>query len=197
MENSKRALISVTNKESIVQFAKELEGLGFEIISTGGTAKLLRETGIRVKDVSAITGFPEILEGRVKTLHPHIHGGILFKRDDPIHVQTINELKIKPIDLVVVNLYAFERVVEKRGPLDEAIEQIDIGGPTLLRAAAKNFKYVTVIVDPKDYEMILNEIRQFGNTTLQTRFYLAKKVFQLTSDYDRIIFEYLSSHDLR
>lgn len=193
MENIKRALISVTNKEGIVQFAKELENLGFEIISTGGTAKILRETGIKVRDVSEITGFPEILEGRVKTLHPYIHGGILFKRDDPLHVQTISELKIKPIDLVVVNLYAFEKVAEKRGPLDEAIEQIDIGGPTLLRAAAKNFKYVTVIVDPRDYEMVLNEIRQSGNTTLQTRFYLAKKVFQLTSEYDRMIFEYLSS----
>lgn len=193
MENVKRALISVTNKEGIVRLAKELEKLGFEIISTGGTAKILREKGIKVRDVSEITGFPEILEGRVKTLHPYIHGGILFKRDDPLHVQTVNELRIKSIDLVVVNLYAFEKVVEKKGPLEEAIEQIDIGGPTLLRAAAKNFKYVTVIVDPKDYEKVLDEIKQFGNTTLQTRFYLAKKVFQLTSEYDRMISEYFSS----
>lgn len=193
MNRIKRALISVTNKEGIIPFAKELEDLNIEIVSTGGTARILREAGIKVRDVSEITGFPEILGGRVKTLHPYIHGGILFKREDPEHVQTIIKLKIEPIDLVVVNLYAFEKIVENKGNIEEAIEQIDIGGPTLLRAAAKNFKYVTVIVDPKDYEMVLKEIRQYGNTTLKTRFYLAKKVFNITSNYDKIIFEYLSS----
>jgi len=192
MNKIERALISVTDKRGIVELAKELEGLGIEIVSTGGTAKVLREGGVKVVEISKITGFPEILEGRVKTLHPHIHGAILFKRDDPEHIKTIKELKIKPIDLVIVNLYAFEKVVEKGGDLKEAIENIDIGGPTLLRASAKNFHYVTVVVDPQDYEKVLQEIKTYGNTTLKTRFELAKKVFALTSRYDQTIFEYLS-----
>jgi phosphoribosylaminoimidazolecarboxamide formyltransferase/IMP cyclohydrolase len=196
MGRIERALISVTDKSGIVDFAKELEALGIEIVSTGGTARILREGGVKVVDVSELTGFPEILGGRVKTLHPKIHGGILFKRDDEEHVKTIKEQGIKPIDLVVVNLYAFDKVVKEKGDLDTAIENIDIGGPTLLRASAKNFKYVTVVVDPADYPLVLSEIKAQGNTTLKTRFYLAKKVFKLISEYDRMIFEYLSTFEL-
>ena len=140
-----------------------------------------------------MTGFPEILEGRVKTLHPKVHGGILFKREKEDHIETIKKHNIKPIDLIVVNLYAFEKVVEKGVDLDTAIENIDIGGPTLIRAGAKNFKYVTVVIDPIDYSKILEEIKKYGNTTLQTRFELAKKVFKLTSSYDQIIYNYLSN----
>ncbi len=191
MKKIERAIISVTDKTGIVDLGKELQELGIEIISTGGTAKVLREGGVKVIDISELTGFPEILEGRVKTLHPKVHGGILFKRDEPEHVKTLSELRIKPIDMVVVNLYAFSKVVEKGGGLEEAIENIDIGGPTLLRAAAKNFKFVTVVVDPEDYPLVVKEIKEQGNTTLQTRFYLAKKVFNLTSEYDRMIAEYL------
>ena len=195
MSRVERALISVTDKSGIVEFAKELEALGVEILSTGGTARTLREGGVKVVDISEITGFPEILGGRVKTLHPRVHGAILFKRDDEDHLKTIKEHGIKPIDLVVVNLYAFDKVVKEKGDLDTAIENIDIGGPTL-RASAKNFKYATVVVDPSDYPLVLSEIRAHGNTTLKTRFYLAKKVFKLTSEYDRMIFEYLSTFEL-
>ncbi len=195
-EKIQRALISVTDKSGIVDFAKELEALGIEIVSTGGTARVLREGGVKVTDISELTGFPEILEGRVKTLHPKVHGGILFKRDNPEHVKTIQEHDIKPIDLVVVNLYAFKKVVEAGADLDTAIENIDIGGPTLIRASAKNFKYVTVVVDPADYELVLKEIKEQGNTSLKTRFYLAKKVFQLTSEYDKTIAEYLSKVEI-
>ncbi len=191
MSKIERALISVTDKTGIVDFAKELQALGIEIVSTGGTARVLKEGGVKVVEISELTGFPEILEGRVKTLHPKVHGGILFKRDDPEHVKTLSELGIKPIDMVVVNLYAFSKVVEKGGDLDEAIENIDIGGPTLLRASAKNFKFVTVVVDPSDYSLVLKEIKEKGDTTLETRFYLAKKVFKLTSNYDKMISEYL------
>lgn len=193
MDKIERALISVTDKTGIVELAKELENLGIEIISTGGTAKVLKEGGVNVIDISQLTGFPEILEGRVKTLHPKVHGGILFERDKEDHVETIKKQNIKPIDLIVVNLYAFEKVVEKGADLDTAIENIDIGGPTLIRAGAKNFKYVTVIVDPQDYPKVLEEIKKYGNTTLKTRFELAKKVFKLTSGYDQMIYNYLSN----
>ena len=193
MEKIERVLISVTDKTGIVEFAKELELLGIEIISTGGTARVLREGDVKVIDISELTGFPEILEGRVKTLHPKVHGGILFKREKEDHIETIKKHNIKPIDLIVVNLYAFEEVVEKGADLDTAIENIDIGGPTLIRAGAKNFKYVTVVIDPNDYSKILEEIKKYGNTTLQTRFELAKKVFKLTSSYDQIIYNYLSN----
>jgi len=197
MENRvKRALISVTDKTGIVEFAKELQVLGIEIVSTGGTARVLKEGGVKVDDISELTGFPEILGGRVKTLHPKVHGGILFKRDDEEHVKTVKEHGIKPIDMVVVNLYAFDKVVQAKGDLDTAIENIDIGGPTLLRASAKNFKYVTVVVDPADYPLVLKEIKENGNTTLKTRFELAKKVFKLTSEYDKMIFDYLSTFNL-
>ena len=196
MAKMERALLSVTDKTGIVEFAKELSSLGVEIVSTGGTAKTIREGGVRVIDISELTGFPEILGGRVKTLHPLVHGGILFKRDDPEHVETVKKVGIKPIDLVVVNLYAFDKVVTQKGDLDTAIENIDIGGPTLLRASAKNFKYVTVVIDPADYEKVLEEIRAYGNTTLETRFELAKKVFKLTSSYDQMIYDYLSTFEL-
>ncbi len=196
MSKIERALISVTDKTGIVEFATELQNLGIEIVSTGGTARVLREGGVKVIDVSELTGFPEILEGRVKTLHPKIHGGILFKRDKEDHVETIKKHEIKPIDLIVVNLYAFAKVVEKGADLDTAIENIDIGGPTLIRASAKNFKYVTVVIDPSDYSKVLEEIKQYGNTTLQTRFELAKKVFKLTSEYDKMIYDYLSKIQL-
>ncbi len=191
-----RALISVTNKTGIVELAKELQELNIEIISTGGTAKILKEGGVKVIDISEVTGFPEILGGRVKTLHPLVHGGILFKRDDKEHLETIKSYRIKPIDLVVVNLYAFDKAVSLGANLETAIENIDIGGPTLLRAAAKNFKYVTVVTDPRDYPLILEEIRKNGNTSLKTRFELAKKVFKLTSEYDKMIFEYFSTLSL-
>ena len=193
MSKIERALISVTDKSGVVEFAKELSDLGIEIISTGGTAKVLREGGVPVKDISELTGFPEILGGRVKTLHPFVHAGILFKREDKDHLETIQKMGIKPIDLVVVNLYAFGKVVEEKGDLDQAIENIDIGGPTLLRASAKNFKYVTVVVDPADYPLVLEEIKKYGNTTERTRFELAKKVFQLVSNYDQMIYQYLST----
>uniref|UniRef100_A0A7V5XHB6 IMP cyclohydrolase n=1 Tax=Thermodesulfobacterium geofontis TaxID=1295609 RepID=A0A7V5XHB6_9BACT len=192
MNKIERALISVTDKTGIVEFARELENLGIEIISTGGTAKVLKEEGIKVIDISHLTGFPEILEGRVKTLHPKVHGGILFKRDEREHIETIKKYEIKPIDLIIVNLYAFEKVVEEGATLEKAIENIDIGGPTLIRAGAKNFKYVTVVVDKEDYPLVLEEIKKYGNTTLKTRFELAKKVFKLTSNYDQMIFNYLS-----
>lgn len=196
MSRIERALISVTDKSGIVEFAKELHLLGVEIISTGGTAKILREGGLPVVDISELTGFPEILGGRVKTLHPLVHGGILFKREDPQHIETIKRMNIKPIDMVVVNLYAFDKVVAQRGDLESAIENIDIGGPTLLRASAKNFKYVTVIADPQDYWRVLEEVKTYGNTTLKTRFELAKKVFNITSKYDEMIYSYLSTFEL-
>ena len=193
MNKIERALISVTDKTGIVEFAKELENLGIEIISTGGTAKVLKEGGVKVVDIFDLTGFPEILEGRVKTLHPKVHGGILFKRDNKNHLENIKNHNIKPIDLIVVNLYAFEKVVKKGADLDTAVENIDIGGPTLIRAGAKNFKYVTVVIDKEDYPLVLEEIKKYGNTTLKTRFELAKKVFKLTSAYDQMIFNYFSN----
>ncbi len=171
--------------------------MGVEILSTGGTAKKLRNSGVTVKDVSEFTGFPEMLDGRVKTLHPLVHGGILNQRDNPDHRQQCQEHGIKDIDLVAVNLYDFGKAVQDPGcTLAHAIENIDIGGPTLLRASAKNFRDVTVIVDPHDYEAVLSEIRDHGNTTLKTRFLLAVKVFQLTSAYDTAIAEWLHKVDV-
>ncbi|HFC97187.1 MAG TPA: IMP cyclohydrolase [Thermosulfurimonas dismutans] len=189
----RRALISVTDKTGVADFARALREMGVEIISTGGTARVIREAGVEVIDVSEVTGFPEMLDGRVKTLHPKIHGGLLYLRDKEDHVRQIQEQGIKPIDLVAVNLYAFEKTVASGADLDTAIENIDIGGPTLLRAAAKNFRYVTVIVDPADYERVLAEMREHGGaTTLRTRFELARKVFETTARYDRAIADYLS-----
>lgn len=192
MKKIERALISLTDKSGIEGFAKELESLGVEILSTGGTAKKMRDAGISVKDVSEFTGFPEMLDGRVKTLHPLVHGGILNQRENEDHRKQCLEHGIKNIDLIAVNLYAFEKTVaDPNCSLKDAIENIDIGGPTMLRASAKNFEDVTVIVDPADYELVLDEMKKHGNTTLKTRFYLATKVFALTSRYDTAISEWL------
>ncbi|ABW18103.1 bifunctional phosphoribosylaminoimidazolecarboxamide formyltransferase/IMP cyclohydrolase [Alkaliphilus oremlandii] len=188
----KRALLSVSDKEGIVQLAQNLSSFNIEILSTGGTAKLLRESGIDVRDVSEVTGFPECLDGRVKTLHPAVHGGILAIRDNANHMDTLKELEITPIDLVVINLYPFKETILKSDvTLAEAIENIDIGGPTMLRAAAKNHRDVTVIIDPKDYHRVLEEIKENGDTKLDTRYQLALKVFQHTAQYDALIADYL------
>jgi len=188
----KRALISVSDKTGIIDFAKELDKLGIEIISTGGTAKTLREAGLRVTNVSDITGFPECLDGRVKTLHPKIHGGLLAIRDNEEHMKQVKELRIELIDLVVINLYPFKKTVEKPDvTLDEAIENIDIGGPAMLRASAKNFKYVTVVIDPSDYPVVLDEIGKTGEVSYETKIELARKVFEHTSKYDAMIADYL------
>lgn len=192
----KRALISVWDKTGIVDFAKELVDLGWEIISTGGTKKTLKEAGLEVIDISNITGFPEAFDGRVKTLHPNIHGGLLHIRENEEHVKTLEELDMKPIDLVVNNLYPFKQTVLKEGVThEEVIENIDIGGPSMIRAAAKNYKYVTVIVDPKDYEKVIDELRENGETSLETRGSLARKVFQYTSNYDSLIANYFNEKD--
>lgn len=190
----KRALISVTDKSGLADFARELAAQGVEILSTGGTAKLLRDSGIPVVEVSDFTGFPEMLDGRVKTLHPKIHGGILGRRDLPAHVEQMEKHDIKPIDLVVVNLYQFEKAVAKPGcTLEEAVENIDIGGPTLLRAAAKNYPFVAVVADPADYATIVHELKAHkGATTVATRYKLARKVFKITSEYDGAISRYLA-----
>lgn len=188
----KRALISVSDKTGIVDLARELEKQGVEIISTGGTAKALEDAGIRVIGISEITGYPECLDGRVKTLHPNIHGGLLAIRDKAEHMDKLRELGIETIDMVVVNLYPFRKTIEKEGTeLSEAIENIDIGGPSMLRAAAKNYKYVTVVVDPEDYQKVLSEIKNGGDTTEATRFELAAKVFSHTASYDTLIGNYL------
>jgi len=192
MKKIERALISLTNKTQATAFAEVLAGLGVQFLSTGGTAKMLRDAGLDVTDVAAFTGFPEMLGGRVKTLHPKVHGGILFQRGNPEHERQCVEQGIQGIDLVVVNLYEFEKAVAKPGcTLADAIENIDIGGPTMLRAAAKNFKDVTVVTDPADYSQVVQEICADGNTRLATRFYLAKKVFALTARYDAAITDWL------
>ncbi len=190
----RRALISVSDKDGIVEFARSLKEMGVDIISTGGTLKTLRDSAVKARSISEVTGFPEILDGRVKTLHPKIHGGLLAIADDPAHLQQLKELDITEIDLVVVNLYPFERTINASGvSLDDAVEQIDIGGPTMLRAAAKNFKYKTVIVNPARYDAVLAELKQHdGAISEETRFTLAKEVFLHTSRYDSVISNYLS-----
>jgi len=189
-----RALISVSDKAGLVEFARELAALGVEIISTGGTAKLLLQENIPTIEISAYTGFPEMMDGRVKTLHPKVHGGLLHLRDNPEHIAQAREHGIEPIDLVVVNLYPFEKTVAKPAvTLDEAIEQIDIGGPSMLRSAAKNYRSVTVITDPDDYaDVIANLQANDGETTLQLRERLAIKVFVTTSKYDGAIADFLN-----
>jgi len=189
-----RALISVSDKTGLVEFARELVALGIQIISTGGTAKLLSEKGIASTEISAFTGFPEMLDGRVKTLHPKVHGGLLYLRDNPSHLAQAEAHGILPIDLVVVNLYPFEKTVCKaETTLEEAIEQIDIGGPSMLRSAAKNYRSVTVVVDPEDYADVLENIRDNdGATTLKLRERLGIKVFVTTSKYDQAIANYLN-----
>ena len=198
MSKIERAIISVTDKTGSVDFAKSLTKFGVEILSTGGTARILREGEIKVVDISDYTGFPEMMDGRVKTLHPKVHGGLLGIRDNPEHVQTMKEQGVKPIDMVVVNLYQFEKTISKEGvTLDEAIQNIDIGGPSMLRSSAKNFKFVTVVVDPADYAVVLKEMEETGGeTTLTTRFRLARKVFELTHKYDAAISNYLQKIEL-
>ncbi len=189
----KRALLSVSDKTGIVDFARGLEQLNIEIISTGGTARMLRDAGIETIDVSEVTGFPEMMGGRVKTLHPRIHGGLLCLREDAGHVGEAEKESIELIDLVAVNLYPFEVTISKEGVnLEEAIENIDIGGPTLLRSAAKNYRSVTVLSDPDDYGHILKELRSSGTVSQQTRELLAVKAFRHTADYDSTIDTYLS-----
>ncbi len=190
-----RALISVSDKTGIIEFSRQLADFGVEILSTGGTAKLLREAGLSVKDVSEFTGFPEMLDGRVKTLHPKVHGGLLGMRSNPEHVAKMLEHGIENIDMVVVNLYPFEATVAKEGcRLEDAIENIDIGGPTMLRSAAKNYPDVTVLVDCADYENVLAEMRSnAGEVSSTTNFGLAVKVFQHTAAYDGAISNYLGA----
>ncbi|MGL1931784.1 MAG: IMP cyclohydrolase [Desulfotalea sp.] len=197
MKKVERALISLTDKAGIEGFAGELAELGVELLSTGGTAKKLRDAKLTVKDVSEFTGFPEMLDGRVKTLHPKVHGGILNQRENDDHVKQCQDHGLKNIDLIAVNLYAFEKTIaDPNCSLADAIENIDIGGPTMLRAAAKNFNDVTVIVDPADYPIVIAEIKATGNTSLKTRFRLAAKVFQLTSTYDTAISAWLDKVDV-
>jgi len=196
MKKIERALISLTDKSGIEGFAKDLAALDIQLLSTGGTAKKLRDAGLEVMDVSEFTGFPEMLDGRVKTLHPKVHGGILNQRANEDHKKQCAEHGLKDIDIIAVNLYAFEKTVaDPNCSLADAIENIDIGGPTMLRAAAKNFHDVTVIVDPGDYPQVLKEIKESGNTTLKTRFKLAVKVFDLTSTYDTKISKWLNTID--
>ena len=198
MKKIKRAVISVTDKSGVVEFAKSLSELGVQILSTGGTAKAIREGGRPVIDIAEYTGFPEMLDGRVKTLHPKVHGGLLGMRDNPEHVKMMEEHGIENIDLLVVNLYQFEKTVAKEGvTLEEAIENIDIGGPAMLRSSAKNFRDVTVVIEPSDYETVLNEMKSNnGATSLKTRFSLAKKVFNLTHQYDGAISQYLEKMEI-
>ncbi|SDI40918.1 bifunctional phosphoribosylaminoimidazolecarboxamide formyltransferase/IMP cyclohydrolase [Alteribacillus bidgolensis] len=189
----KRALISVSNKEGILPFAKQLEEQGVEVISTGGTSRVLKEGGVNVTGISEVTGFPEILDGRVKTLHPNIHSGLLAMREKEEHIAELEEQGIAPIDLVVVNLYPFKQTIEKPNTeFEEAIENIDIGGPSMLRAAAKNYKHVTVITDPEDYETVLTEWRTDGDVSTETKKRLAAKVFRHTASYDALIANYLT-----
>src|SRR5471032_541910 len=185
MAKIQRALISVSDKTGLLPFAQILASAGIEIISTGGTAKTLRAAGIAVKDIGEHTGFPEMLDGRVKTLHPKVHGGLLFIRGNETHEAAVKAHGIPPIDLLVVNLYPFEQTVAKPGvSLHDAIENIDIGGPSMLRSAAKNHDSVTVIVDPLDYAEVAKQISENGGTTLELRRQLAAKVFARTSAYD-------------
>lgn len=189
----KRALISVSDKTEIVEFAKELSSLGYEIISTGGTKKSLDEAGIKTIGISDVTKFPEMMDGRVKTLHPNVHGGLLCVRDNPQHMKDLVDNHIELIDMVVVNLYPFKETLKKGGTHEELIENIDIGGPSMLRSAAKNHKFVTVCVDPADYQRVLDEVRANGDTTLEFRCELAAKVFRTTAAYDALIANYLTS----
>jgi AICAR transformylase/IMP cyclohydrolase PurH len=189
----KRALISVSDKTGIVELAKFLHEIGVEIISTGGTMKAIKAAGIPVTYVSDVTGFPEIMDGRVKTLNPKIHGGILGVRSNPQHMAQMKELGIKPIDMVVVNLYPFKETIAKPGVTEaEAIENIDIGGPAMLRAAAKNFRDVVIITSPARYSSLIAMLQQHGDVDLTTRKTLAKEAFAHTSEYDAAISAYLT-----
>ena len=188
----KRALVSVTNKENIVEFCQGLVELGFEIVSTGGTLKKLVESGVNAISIDMVTGFPEMLDGRVKTLHPMVHGGLLFRRDLAEHVKTVNEHGIKPIDLVCVNLYEFEKALRAGKPMADMIENIDIGGPSMIRSAAKNFKDVLIVTDPKDYTSVLEAIKN-NTDDYEFRLNLAYKAFSLTGSYDAMISRYFAN----
>ena len=185
----KRALVSVSKKDGLIDFVRGLVDLKIEVISTGGTARTLRDAGVGVRDISDLTGFPEILDGRLKTLHPKVHGGLLGMRDSPDHRRQMVEHGIVPIDLVVVNLYPFEETAARPGvAFGEVIENIDIGGPSMIRSAAKNFRDVVVVVDPEDYPWVLDELRQDSvSLSLQSRYKLAQKAFLLTARYDAAI----------
>ncbi len=193
----KRALISVSDKSGVETIARFLAERGTEVLSTGGTFKTLADAGVAVKTVDSYTGHPEIMDGRVKTLHPKIHGGILALRDNPSHVRDMDDNGISGIDMVVVNLYPFRETIAKPDvTLADAIENIDIGGPTMVRSSAKNHKFVTIVVDPSDYEIVMKEIESQGGVTLKTRERLAVKAFGHTASYDAAITEYLTGQYL-
>ncbi len=196
MTKIKRVLISVSDKTGVADFAKSLSSFGVEFLSTGGTAKMLRDEGLKVTDVSEYTGFPEMMDGRVKTLHPKVHGAFLALRDKKEHVDSMNEHGIIPIDMVIINLYPFKKTIEKPNvSLEEAIENIDIGGPAMLRSSAKNYRSVTVITDPADYSAVLSEMSSnSGAVSVETNKRLAVKVYKLTSEYDAMITNYLSKN---
>ena len=187
-----RALVSVSDKRGVVEFAQNLRRLGWEVIATGGTMKLLKESGVEVINISDVTGFPEICDGRVKTLHPKVHGGLLARRDDESHLEALRENKIEFIDLVCVNLYPFRETIAKPDvTMEDAIENIDIGGPSMLRSAAKNYKDVTVVCHPEDYARIISEIEAEGNTKVETRLELSAKAYTHTAQYDAMIATYM------
>ena len=192
MGKIRRAVVSVSNKSGVVSFAKELANMGARDTLNGWYCQGMKRQGVSVIDISEYTGFPEMLDGRVKTLHPKVHGGLLGQRSKPEHVKKMEEHGIRPIDLVAVNLYPFEATIAKEEcSLEDAIENIDIGGPTMIRAAAKNYPDVTVIVDPEDYTVVLSELKQKGEVSAETNFRLAKKVYQHTARYDAAISNYL------
>ncbi|MEE9514931.1 MAG: bifunctional phosphoribosylaminoimidazolecarboxamide formyltransferase/IMP cyclohydrolase, partial [Candidatus Brocadiales bacterium] len=194
MAKIERALVSVYDKRGVVEFAKGLAGLGVEILSSGGTAKLLRKNGLNVKDVSEYTGFPEMMDGRVKTLHPKVHGGLLALRENAVHVRQMKEHGILPIDMVVVNLYPFEKTTAREGvTMAEAIENIDIGGPSIIRSAAKNHRHVAVVVDPGQYGSVMEEMQKNdGRVSESKTLELAVQAFRLTSRYDTAISRFLA-----
>lgn len=194
MAKIERVLISVSDKSGIVELANRLNGFGVDFLSTGGTAKSLRDAGLKITDVSEYTGFPEMLDGRIKTLHPKVHGGLLGVRSNSEHVKVMKEHGIKNIDMLVINLYPFKETIAKPGvTFEEAIENIDIGGPAMLRAASKNFESVTVLIDPADYDGVIDEMKQSGGSVSpETNKRLAAKVFRATSQYDAMIADYLS-----
>ena len=187
-----RALVSVSDKTGVVEFAQQLRSLGWEIIATGGTMKLLRDNGVEVINISDVTGFPEICDGRVKTLHPKVHGGLLARRDDESHLKALKDNEIEFIDMVCVNLYPFRQTIAKPDvTMEDAIENIEIGGPSMLRSAAKNYKDETVVCNPENYAKIIEEIKANGNTTVETRLQLSAEAYTHTAQYDSMIATYL------
>lgn len=196
MPKIKKAILSVSDKTGAVEFARELAAMGVQFLSTGGTARSLRDAGLSIMDVSEYTGFPEMMDGRVKTLHPKIHGGLLGLRSNPEHQRVMKEHGIEEIDMIVVNLYPFRETISRPGcSFQDAIENIDIGGPSMLRSAAKNFESVTVVTDPADYPLVIVEMKKNGGSvSRETNFRLAIKVFEKTSEYDRTIASYLQDH---